>query len=110
MSMDLSGSSCPLVGEAGSVTEGAAVRQPESERPKPPRHFRMLQPVEVPTSRLRAGPTPLLEEKGNALLLTLVAKIAEPFRAHRAAVFVVAGTIDDPSATEFAPDFWREDE
>jgi uncharacterized cupin superfamily protein len=28
----------------------------------------------------------------------------------RAAVFVAAGTIDDPSATEFAPDFWREDE
>ena len=28
----------------------------------------------------------------------------------RAAVFVAAGTIDDPDATEFAPDFWREDE
>jgi mannose-6-phosphate isomerase-like protein (cupin superfamily) len=28
----------------------------------------------------------------------------------RAAVFVAVGTIDDPDVTEFAPDFWREDE
>jgi oxalate decarboxylase/phosphoglucose isomerase-like protein (cupin superfamily) len=39
----------------------------------------------------------------------------DSFRAIRAeggapAVFVVAGTIDDPEATEFAPDFWPEDE
>ena len=39
----------------------------------------------------------------------------DSFRAIRAdgaapAVFVAAGTIDDPTATEFAPDFWPEDE
>jgi hypothetical protein len=39
----------------------------------------------------------------------------DQFRAIRAdgdmaAVFVAAGTIDDPSATEFAPNFWPEDE
>ena len=39
----------------------------------------------------------------------------DQFRAIRAegdtaAVFVVAGTIDDPNATEFAPDFWPEDD
>jgi mannose-6-phosphate isomerase-like protein (cupin superfamily) len=39
----------------------------------------------------------------------------DQFRAIRAygdtaAVFVAAGTIDDPSVTEFATDFWREDE
>ena len=39
----------------------------------------------------------------------------DQFRAIRAegdtaAVFVAAGTIDDPSVTEFAADFWREDE
>ena len=39
----------------------------------------------------------------------------DSFRAIRAegdmpAVFVVAGTIDDPEDTEFAPDFWPEDE
>jgi uncharacterized cupin superfamily protein len=39
----------------------------------------------------------------------------DQFRAIRAdsdmtAVLVAAGTIDDPSATEFAPNFWREDE
>lgn len=39
----------------------------------------------------------------------------DDFRAIRAdgaapAVFVVAGTIDDPTATEFAPDFWSEDD
>jgi uncharacterized cupin superfamily protein len=39
----------------------------------------------------------------------------DQFRAIRAAgdkaaVFVAVGTIDDPSETEFAPNFWREDE
>lgn len=39
----------------------------------------------------------------------------DSFRAIRSegnmpAVFVVAGTIDDPDDTEFAPDFWPEDE
>jgi uncharacterized cupin superfamily protein len=39
----------------------------------------------------------------------------DQFRAIRAegdmaAVFVAAGTIDDPSETEFAANFWREDE
>jgi uncharacterized cupin superfamily protein len=39
----------------------------------------------------------------------------DQFRAIRAegdtaAVFVAAGTIDDPSVTEFAANFWREDE
>jgi hypothetical protein len=39
----------------------------------------------------------------------------DQFRAIRAAndnvaVFVAAGTIDDPHLTEFAPNFWREDE
>ena len=29
---------------------------------------------------------------------------------HATAVFVVAGTIDYPNATEFAPDFWPEDD